>query len=68
MNEMNTEGTQAIIKLAIPITGRGHRLTDGGEVVSLMCPSPFNRRKIPGNHFCYRLSRPHGHSVAGRTR
>jgi hypothetical protein len=22
--------------------------------------------KIPGTHFCYRLSRPQGHSVAGR--
>jgi hypothetical protein len=26
----------------------------------------FNPRKIPGPHFCYRLSRPQGHSAAGR--
>jgi hypothetical protein len=25
-------------------------------------------RKIPGTHFCERLSRPHGHSAAGRIR
>jgi hypothetical protein len=25
-------------------------------------------RKIPGTHFCYRLSRPQGHSAAGRIR
>jgi hypothetical protein len=25
-------------------------------------------RKFPGTHFCYRLSRPHGHSAAGRIR
>jgi hypothetical protein len=24
--------------------------------------------KIPGTHFCYRLSRPQGHSAAGRIR
>jgi hypothetical protein len=28
----------------------------------------FTPRKIPGTHFCYRLSRPQGHSAAGRTR
>jgi hypothetical protein len=27
---------------------------------------PFTPRKIPGTHFCYRLSRLQGHSVAGR--
>jgi hypothetical protein len=26
----------------------------------------FTPRKIPGNHFCYRLSRPQGNSTAGR--
>jgi hypothetical protein len=44
------------------------RLTDGGEVVSLTRRPPFTARKIPGTHFCYRLSRPQGHSVAGRVR
>jgi hypothetical protein len=29
---------------------------------------PFIPRKIPDNHFCYRLSRPKGHSAAGRIR
>jgi hypothetical protein len=26
----------------------------------------FNRRKIPGTNFCYRLSRFRSHNVAGR--
>jgi hypothetical protein len=30
------------------------------------CPLP--PRKIPGTHFCWRLSRPQGHSTAGRIR
>jgi hypothetical protein len=29
---------------------------------------PFNPRKIPGTYFCWRLSWPQGHSVAGRIR
>jgi hypothetical protein len=29
---------------------------------------PFTPRKIPGTHFCWRLSRTQGHSVAGRIR
>jgi hypothetical protein len=29
---------------------------------------PFTPRKIPGTHFCYRLSRPQGHSAAGGIR
>jgi hypothetical protein len=28
----------------------------------------FNPKDIPGTHFCYRLSRPQGHSAAGRIR
>jgi hypothetical protein len=44
------------------------RLTDGGEVISLTQRPPFTHRKIPGTHFCYRLSRPQGHSAAGRIR
>jgi hypothetical protein len=43
-------------------------LTDGGEVDSLMRRQPFTPRKIPGTHFCYRLSQPQGHSAAGRVR
>jgi hypothetical protein len=68
---------------AIPVTGRGGpegcemsrlphfldiRLTDGGEVVSLMHQPSSTLRKIPGTHFCYRLRWPQGHSVAGRIR
>jgi hypothetical protein len=29
-----------------------NRLTDSGEVVSLMSRPPFTPRKIPGIHFC----------------
>jgi hypothetical protein len=29
---------------------------------------PLPPRKIPGTHFCQRLSRPQGHSAAGRIR
>jgi hypothetical protein len=57
----------------IPVTGRGgpydcemsrlpqfldNRLTDGGELVSLTRRTPFTPMKIPGTHFCKRLSRP----------
>jgi hypothetical protein len=42
-----------------------NRLTVGGEVVSLARRSHFTPWKIPGSHFCYRLSRPQGHSAAG---
>jgi hypothetical protein len=68
----------------IPVIGRGgsqgcetswlphffleNRLTDGGKVVSLMCRRLFTPRKIPGTHFCQRLSLPQGHSSAGRIR
>jgi hypothetical protein len=43
-----------------------NRLTDGGEFVSLTRLLPFTPRKIPDTHFCQRLSRPQGHSAAGR--
>jgi hypothetical protein len=43
-----------------------NRLTDGGEVVSLTRRPPFASRKIPGTHFCQRLSRSQGHCEAGR--
>jgi hypothetical protein len=29
---------------------------------------PLHPRKIPGTHFCYRLSRSQGHSATGRIR
>jgi hypothetical protein len=45
-----------------------NRITDGGEVVSLMSWPPFTPRKIPGTHFCSILSGPQGHSAAGRIR
>jgi hypothetical protein len=45
-----------------------NRLTDGGEFVSLTRQPPFTPRKIPGNLFCYRLSRNEGHSATGRIR
>jgi hypothetical protein len=55
---------------AIPVTGHDspqgyetsrlphfldNQLTDSYEVVCLTCRPPFNPRKIPGAHFCYRL-------------
>jgi hypothetical protein len=36
--------------------------------VNLMHRLPFTHRKIPGTHFCYRLSQSKGHSAAGRIR
>jgi hypothetical protein len=30
--------------------------------------APFTPTKIPGTHFCWKLSRPQGHSEAGRIR
>jgi hypothetical protein len=43
-----------------------NRLTDGGEAVNLTRRPPFTPRKVPGTYFCYRLSRPQGHSAARR--
>jgi hypothetical protein len=45
-----------------------NQLTNGGQVVSLTLWLPLSIRKIHANHFCYRLSRPQGHSAAGRMR
>jgi len=36
------------------------------QVVSPMQKPPLPPGNIPGTHFCYRLSRPQGHSAAGR--
>jgi hypothetical protein len=45
-----------------------NQLTDGGQIVSLMHRPPFTPRKIPGTHFCQRLSQHQGHNVTGRIR
>ena len=39
---------------------------DGGKAVSLKHRPPLPPRNKPGTHFCYRLSRPQGHSATGR--
>ena len=39
---------------------------EGGKVVSPTHRPPLPPGIIPGTHFCYRLSRPQGHSAAGR--
>ena len=39
---------------------------DGRKVVSLKHRPPLPPGNTPGNHFCYRLSRPQGHSATGR--
>jgi hypothetical protein len=44
------------------------QLTDSGKVVSLMRWPSFTPMMIPGTHFCWRPSRPQGHSAAGRIR
>jgi hypothetical protein len=43
-----------------------HRLTDGGHIVRFT--RRFIPRTVPGTHFCCRLSKPLGHSAAGRIR
>jgi hypothetical protein len=39
---------------------------EGGRVVGPTHRLPLPPGNIPGTHFCYRLSQPQGHSVAGR--
>ena len=39
---------------------------DGGKVVSLTHRPPLPPGNAPGTHFCWRLSRPQGHSAIGR--
>jgi hypothetical protein len=41
-------------------------LIDGGEVVSLTRRPRITHKKIPGDHFCQRLSKPLGHGLAGK--
>jgi hypothetical protein len=38
----------------------------GGKVVSLTYRPALPPENTPGTHFCYRLSRPQGHSAIGR--
>jgi hypothetical protein len=45
-----------------------NRLTDVSQAVSLTGQPAFTPTKIPGTHFCQRLSRPKGHSAAERIR
>jgi hypothetical protein len=44
------------------------QLTYGGKVVSPTRQPIFTPRKIPSTHFWQRLSRPQGHSAAGKSR
>ena len=39
---------------------------DGGKVVSLTHRPPLPPGNVPGTHFCWRLSRPQGHSAIGK--
>jgi len=39
---------------------------DGGKVLSLTHRPPLPAGNTPGTLFCYRLSRPQGHSTTGR--
>ena len=39
---------------------------DGGKVVSRTHQPPLPPGNTPGIHFCWRLSRPQGHSAIGR--
>jgi len=39
---------------------------DGGKVVSLTHRPPLPPGNAPGTHFCYRMSRPQGHSAIGK--
>jgi hypothetical protein len=45
-----------------------NRLRDDGEVISLMCQTPFIPRKISGAHLFYRVSGLKDHIAAGRIR
>jgi hypothetical protein len=45
-----------------------NRLTSGAEFLTLTRWPPFTPTKIPGTHFCQRLSQSQGHSAAGRIR
>ena len=38
----------------------------GSKIVSPIHPPPLPTEETPGTHFCYRLVRHQGHSVAGK--
>ena len=57
-------GTECSRKLRIPVFVTTAQ--DGGKVVSLTHRPPLPPGNAPGSHFCYRLSRPQGHSAIGR--
>jgi hypothetical protein len=61
------EGPIGLWDIEAPTFCLDNRLTDGGEV-SLTRRPPFTLRKIPGTHFCQRLSHPQGHSAAWSVR
>jgi hypothetical protein len=46
----------ARISKSLETPGLDNRITDGGQIVRLTRRPPFTPRKIPGTHFCYRLS------------
>jgi len=57
-------GPKGSRRLRLPISKQlAH---EGGNVVSLTHRPPLHTGNIPGTHFCWRLSRPHGNSAAGR--
>ena len=39
---------------------------DGGRLSALRIGRLYPPRNVPGTHFCYRMSRPQGHSAIGR--
>jgi hypothetical protein len=39
---------------------------EGGKVVAIRTGRFYPPGRVPGTHFCYRLSRPQGHNVTGR--
>jgi len=60
---MAWSGPEGSRKLRFPDFMTSH---DGGKVVSLTHRPPLPPGNAPGTHFCYRLSRPQGHSAIGR--
>jgi hypothetical protein len=45
-----------------------NQLKDDSEVARITRRPPFTPRKIPGTHFCQRLSRLQGHGATGGIR
>jgi hypothetical protein len=59
---------RATVSQRLRTTGVDSRLKDGGGVISLTSRPSFTARKIPGTHFCQRLSQHQGYTAAGRVR